>query len=77
MIIVYSKKVCPNCVKVKNLLDSKSVKYVEIDIETNAAGRDKVISHGLRSVPQVFDGEQLIGDFEKTKTWLELKEQQL
>jgi glutaredoxin 3 len=77
MIIVYSKKVCPNCVKVKSLLDSKGVKYTEIDIETNAAGRDVVLSHGLRSVPQVFDGEQLIGDFDKTKTWLELKEQAL
>lgn len=77
MMLVYSKKVCPNCTKVKALLDSKGVKYTEIDIETNAAGRDVVISHGLRSVPQVFWGEQLIGDYEKTKTWLELKEQAL
>jgi len=77
MMIVYSKKVCPNCVKVKALLDSKGVKYTEIDIETNAAGRDVVVSHGLRSVPQVFIGEQLIGDYDKTKTWLELKEQAL
>lgn len=77
MMIVYSKKVCPNCTKVKSLLESKGIKYQEVDIETNAAGRDVVLSHGLRSVPQVFYGEQLIGDFEKTKTWLELKEQTL
>lgn len=77
MIIVYSKKVCPNCVKVKSLLESKGVSYIDVDIETNAAGRDIVLSHGLRSVPQVFEGETLIGDFEKTKTWLELKEQAL
>jgi glutaredoxin 3 len=77
MIIVYSKKVCPNCVQVKQLLESKGVKYTEVDIETNAAGRDVLVQHGLRSVPQVFHGEQLIGDLTKTKTWLELKEQTL
>ena len=77
MIIVYSKKVCPNCTKVKAMLESKGITYQEVDIETNAAGRDVVLSHGLRSVPQVFEGEALIGDFEKTKTWLELKEQTL
>jgi glutaredoxin 3 len=77
MIIVYSKKVCPNCVQVKQMLESKGVKYTEVDIETNAAGRDVLVQHGLRSVPQVFHGEQLIGDLTKTKTWLELKEQTL
>lgn len=77
MIIVYSKKVCPNCVQVKQLLESKGVKYAEVDIETNAAGRDVLVQNGLRSVPQVFHGEQLIGDLAKTKTWLELKEQTL
>lgn len=77
MIIVYSKKVCPNCVQVKQLLESKGIKYIEVDIETNAAGRDVLVQQGLRSVPQVFHGEQLIGDFIKTKTWLELKEQTL
>jgi glutaredoxin 3 len=77
MIIVYSKKVCPNCVQVKQMLESKGVKYIEVDIETNAAGRDVLVELGLRSVPQVFHGEQLIGDLAKTKTWLELKEQTL
>jgi glutaredoxin 3 len=77
MIIVYSKKVCPNCVQVKQLLESKGIKYTEVDIETNAAGRDILVERGLRSVPQVFHGEQLIGDLTKTKTWLELKEQTL
>jgi glutaredoxin 3 len=77
MMIVYSKKVCPNCVQVKQFLESKDIKYTEVDIETNAAGRDVLVKHGLRSVPQVFHGEQLIGDLTKIKTWLELKEQTL
>jgi glutaredoxin len=59
------------------MLESKGVKYIEVDIETNAAGRDVLVQYGLRSVPQVFHGEQLIGDLTKTKTWLELKEQTL
>lgn len=77
MIVVYSKKVCPNCIKVKSLLEAKGIKFTEIDVETNAAGRDVVLSHGLRSVPQVFIGEKLIGDFEKTKTWLDERDDEL
>lgn len=77
MIIVYSKTVCPYCVQAKNLLDSKGIKYTEVNIETNAAGRDYLTEKGLRSVPQIFQGELHIGGFDKLKTWLELKDQSL
>ena len=77
MIIVYSKNVCPYCVQAKNLLDSKGIKYTEVNIETNAAGRDYLVEKGLRSVPQIFDGELHIGGFDKLQTWLQLKDQSL
>jgi glutaredoxin len=77
MMLVYSRTVCPYCVQAKALLDSKGIKYTEINIDTNAAGRDVLLEQGLRSVPQIFDGAELIGGFDKLKVWLELKEQTL
>jgi glutaredoxin len=35
------------------------------------------MEQGLRSVPQIYDGENLIGGFDKLQTWLQLKEQTL
>jgi glutaredoxin 3 len=77
MIIVYSKNNCPSCVQAKNLLRVKSQDFMEINIETNAAARDYLLEKSLRSLPQVFDGEELIGGLDKLKLWLELREQSL
>lgn len=77
MIIVYSKNVCPNCDQAKAMLNAKGISYIAIDIETNAAGRDILVNKGLRSVPQIFVGEELIGGVDKLKLWLELKEQSI
>ena len=75
--IVYSKTVCPFCVQAKALLDSKGIKYTEINIEEDGMGREFLIEKGLRSVPQIFQGELHIGGFDKLQTWLQLKEQSL
>lgn len=75
--IVYSRTVCPYCTQAKKLLESKGIEYIEINIDTNAAGRDLLVEHGLKSVPQIFYDSELIGGFDKLKVWLELKEQSL
>jgi len=77
MMLIYSRTVCPYCTQAKALLDSKGIEYTEINIDTNAAGRDVLLEQGLRSVPQIFDGAELVGGFDKLKVWLELKEQTL
>jgi len=77
MIIVYSKNNCPHCVTAKSLLEQNFVEFTEINIETNAAGRDYLLDKGLRSLPQVFAGEELIGGVDKLKVWLEIKDQTL
>ena len=69
-LIIYSKNNCPFCEQAKALLKSKNIDFKEINIETNAAGRDILVEHGLRSVPQIFDGELLIGGFDKLKDWV-------
>ena len=73
-IIVYSKNNCPFCDQAKALLKSKNIDFKEVNIETNAAGRDVLIERSLRSVPQIFDGELLIGGFDKLKEWVSITE---
>lgn len=68
--IVYSRTVCPYCTQAKALLDANGFKYTEINIDTNAAGRDLLVEQGLRSVPQIFRGGELIGGFDKLKVWI-------
>jgi glutaredoxin 3 len=75
--IVYSKTVCPFCVQAKSLLKSKGIEFTEINIEEDMIGREFLLEEGLRSVPQIYDGETYIGGFDKLQTWLQLKEQTL
>ena len=77
MMIIYSRTVCPYCANAKSLLESKGIKFTEINIDMNAAGRDYLVEKGLRSVPQIFQGELHIGGFDKLQTWIQLKEQSL
>lgn len=76
-ILLYSKNNCPQCVIAKALLHSRNIEYTELNIESNAAARDVLLEKGLRSLPQVFNGPDLIGGVEKLRTWIELKEQTL
>lgn len=65
MLTVYSKNNCPFCVRAKQLLESKSVQYTEVNIEYDQDARQMLVDQGLRSVPQIFHGYELIpGGFE-------------
>jgi glutaredoxin 3 len=66
MLTVYSKEVCPYCVKAKNLLALKKIPFQEIDVVKNPDAREKLVSMGLRTVPQIFVNDQLFveGGFE-------------
>ena len=60
MITVYSKNNCPYCDRAKALLESKEVPFKEINIENDAESRQMLLDKGLRSVPQIFHGYELI-----------------
>jgi glutaredoxin 3 len=63
-VVVYSKRVCPYCVRAKRLLDRKGVAYEEIDVEGNDALRLWLVeTTGQRTVPQIFVGERSLGGF--------------
>ncbi len=61
-VLIYTKEVCPYCVRAKALLQRKGVAFSEIKI-TDDATKDEMIkkSGGRMTVPQIFIGEKHVG----------------
>jgi glutaredoxin 3 len=61
---IYTTNYCPFCVKAKSLLNKKKIKFSEIDVSDDEALREKMsaMTHGARSVPQIFADNVYIGD---------------
>lgn len=62
-VVMYTKKVCPYCVKAKGLLKSKGVEINEISIEGDNDKREEMLSksNGAMTVPQIFIDEYHVG----------------
>ena len=60
MLTVYTKDHCPFCDRVKDLLESKGVKFTTVNLEQTPEARELLRDLGLRSVPQVFNGTTLL-----------------
>ncbi len=60
---IYTTKVCPYCVRAKNLLNAKDADFVEHDLTGDDEGREALLkrSGGMRTVPQIFINGQHIG----------------
>lgn len=62
-IIVYSKTVCPYCVRAKMLLQRKGKKFREIIVNDEKTKEDMIKkSNGRMTVPQIFVDDTYIGD---------------
>ena len=63
-IIVYSKQVCPYCVRAKALLKRKGAKFEEIMV-VDEKTRDEMLekSNGMMTVPQIFIGDYHVGGY--------------
>jgi glutaredoxin 3 len=60
MLTVYTKNHCPFCDRAKALLESKGVPFNAVNIEDQPDARAVLVDLGLRSVPQIFNGTELI-----------------
>ncbi len=63
-IVVYTKESCPYCVRAKQLLNAKGLKFEEINLE----GKEQELADlkartGWKTVPQIFIDDKLIGGF--------------
>ena len=66
-IIIYSSNNCGYCELAKNLLDSLSYQYQEINIQEIPNKRDEMLrkSNGKRTVPQIFISDVHVGGYEE------------
>ena len=66
-IIIYSSNNCGYCELAKNLLDSLSYQYQEINIQEIPNKRDEMLrkSNGKRTVPQIFISDVHVGGYDE------------
>jgi glutaredoxin 3 len=60
---IYIWTTCPFCMRAKSLLKSKSVDFIEYNIDGDEIARDKMSqrANGKRSLPQIFINDVHIG----------------
>ena len=62
-VTIYTTRFCPYCTKAKGLLRRKDVRFDEVDVSGDRAGRAAMTQRagGRTSVPQIFIGETHVG----------------
>lgn len=64
-IIIYSKDICPYCVRAKALLQRKGAQFEEIKITTDEQKEEMIKKSGGRmTVPQIFINDFHVGGFD-------------
>ena len=60
---IYTTRYCGYCHSAKALLTRKGIKYLEIDVSGDPAGRSQMIerANGRTTVPQIFVGSTHVG----------------
>lgn len=65
-VTVYTKDYCPYCVAAKNLLKQRGIAFTEIEITASNLEEFEALKKktGMRTVPQIFHGDTLIGGYD-------------
>ena len=61
-VVIYTTRICPYCVRAKQLFQRKGIAYEEIDVSHNHDLRMQLVQRTKqRTVPQIFINDQHIG----------------
>ena len=73
--VVWSKDQCPYCVMAKTLLKNKGVEFEERNISQGPWTREQLLAAvpNVRTLPQIFLNDNLIGGYEQLKKYFESK----
>jgi glutaredoxin 3 len=62
---LYSTRFCPYCIRARQLLDSKGVRYEETAVDGRPDLRRKMVTEsGRHTVPQIWIGARHVGGFD-------------
>ena len=66
-VTIYTTETCPFCVAAKNLLKGRGIPFAEVVFRKGDRSRfeDLVNRTGMKTVPQIFFGDRLIGGFQE------------
>jgi glutaredoxin 3 len=65
-IVVYSTTYCPYCIRAKMLLKRRGFAFSEIDVTNDRDKRAWLVERtGMRTVPQIFIGDESVGGFDE------------
>ena len=64
-IVIYTTRICPYCIRAKQLLQTKGVEFDEISVDAQPHRRMEMMEKsGRRTVPQIWVGETHVGGFD-------------
>lgn len=72
--IIYSRDNCPWCVRAKELLQSKNIPFKELKLGVDYDKeelRSKMGGIARLTVPQIFNGEDYVGNYEGLRNLIE------
>lgn len=66
-VIVYTKNMCPYCVRAKALLDKRGIAYEEINLSSDPDRLMALVEEtGMMTLPQVMIDGKLLGGYDET-----------
>lgn len=64
-VVIYTTRICPYCIRAKQLLQAKGVEFNEISVDAQPELRLEMMEKsGRRTVPQIWVGETHVGGFD-------------
>lgn len=61
-VVIYTTRICPYCVRAKQLFQRKGIAYEEVDVSLDNDSRMQLVARTKqRTVPQIFINDQHIG----------------
>ncbi|MGV6807913.1 MAG: GrxA family glutaredoxin [bacterium] len=70
---IFGHEQCPYCHRARQVLDQKNLAYRYVDIHkenVSPADLEKTIGKPVRTVPQIFHGEQYVGGYTELMGYL-------
>ena len=67
MYTIYTQNRCGYCTMAKDLMRKHHIKFCEVNITNSGEAKRKLKEAGYKTVPQIFNGEHLIGGYTELK----------